>query len=345
MAGVKKLKLNANADTSLKTSFSQIEDTESSLENLKDETKLDQTLLWKMINDSVTSSFFNGPMALQIGRPLFKMRYHPLITKWMVVNNQDIRNSLEKTFGQNKKDLYVDTFRNDMISLILQNTLRKYNIDKFYKSYNVEETIPVEFASLPKFGAFVKKNKSGISTMYIDKITLEKEFENKSWSKSATDELSYNSKGLYALPISTFMNNGNSNKEEYFRFVAEREYLRSISPFSEISKTDEFVGELKKIKESKKDLSYEKQVRLAYEKILADKALSNTFNPSHLFKNTESAFAIRLSNILTKNPKLRLDYDVLDVMKSDSDKDNKMFNIYVNQKIILIHYQTYIIKI
>jgi hypothetical protein len=332
MNGVKKLKLNANADTSLKTSFSQIEDTESSLENLKDETKLDQTLLWKMINDSVTSSFFNGPMALQIGRPLFKMRYHPLITKWMVINNQDIRNSLEKTFGVNKKDLYVDTFRNDMISLILQNTLRKYNIDKFYKSYNVEETIPVEFANLPKFGAFVKKNKSGIPTMYIDKVTLEKEFENKSWSKSATDELSYNSKGLYALPISTFMNNGNSNKEEYFRFVAEREYLRSISPFSEISKTNEFVGELKKIKESKKDLPYEKQVRLAYEKILADKALSNTFNPSHLFKNTESAFAIRLSNILTKNPKLRLDYDVLDVMKSDSDKDNKMFNIYVNQK-------------
>jgi len=332
MNGIKKLKMNANADTSLKTTFSQIENTESSLENLKDETKLDQTLLWKMVNDSVTSSFFNGPLALQVGRPLFKMRYHPLITKWMIINDQDIRNSLPKTFGENNRDQYVDTFRNDMVSLILQNTLRQYNIDKFYKSYNVEESIPVEFVNLPKYGVYVKPNKSGIPTMYIDKIALEKEFENKSWSKSATDELSYTNKGLYPLPISTFMNNGNSNKEEYFRYVAEREYLRSITPFNEVSKTDEFIGELKKIKESKKTLPYEKQVRLAYEKIISDKALSNTFNPSHLFKNAESAFAIRLNNILIKYPKLKLDYDVLEVMKVDSDKENKLFNIYVTEK-------------
>lgn len=332
MNGVKLLKLNANADTSLKTAFSQIEDTESSLENLKDETKLDQTLLWKMVNDSITSSFFNGPMVLQIGRPLFKLRYHPVITKWMIVNNEDVRGAVETTFGQNKKDLYVDTFRNDMVSLILQNTLRKYSIDKFYKSYNVEESVPVEFASLPKYGVYVKKDKSGIPTMYMDKPTLEKEFEDKLWLKTSTDELSYNNKGLYPLPASTFMNNGNSNKEEYFRYVAEREYLRSILPFSDISKTDEFIGELKKIKESKKTLPYEKQVRLTYEKILSDRALSNVFNPSHLFKNTESAFAIRLNNILVKNPKLKLDYDVLEVMKVDSDKDNKMFNIFVNEK-------------
>ena len=179
---------------------------------------------------------------------------------------------------------------------------------------------------------YVKKDKSGIPTMYMDKPTLEKEFEDKLWLKTSTDELSYNNKGLYPLPASTFMNNGNSNKEEYFRYVAEREYLRSILPFSDISKTDEFIGELKKIKESKKTLPYEKQVRLTYEKILSDRALSNVFNPSHLFKNTESAFAIRLNNILVKNPKLKLDYDVLEVMKVDSDKDNKMFNIFVNEK-------------
>ena len=332
MDGVKRLKMNANADTSLKTAFSQIEDTEASLENLKDDTKLDQTLLWKMVNDSITSSFFNGPMVLQIGRPLFKLRYHPLITKWMIINNQDIRASLENTFGQNKKDIYVDTFRNDMVSLILQNTLRQYSIDKFYKSYNVEESIPTSVASLPKHGVYVKQDKSGIPTMYIDKPTLEKEFEDKLWAKTSTDELSYNNRGLYSLPVSTFMNNGNSNKEEFFRYVAEREYLRSILPFSDISKTDEFIGELKKIKDSKKTLSYEKQVRLTYEKMLSDRALSNTFNPTHLFKNTESAFAIRLNNILVKNPKLKLDYDVLEVMKVDSDKDNKIFNIYVNEK-------------
>jgi len=332
MNGIKKLKMNANADTSLKTTFSQIENTEASLENLKDETKLDQTLLWRMVNDSITSSFFNGPMALQVGRPLFKMRYHPLITKWMIINDQDIRDSLGSTFGENKRDQYVDTFRNDMVSLVLQNTLRQYSIDKFYKSYNVEESVPVEFANLPKYGAYVKKDKSGIPTMYMDKPTLEKEFEDKLWLKTSTDELSYNNKGLYPLSASTFMNNGNSNKEEYFRYVAEREYLRSILPFSDISKTDEFIGELKKIKESKKTLPYEKQVRLTYEKILSDRALSNVFNPTHLFKNAESAFAIRLNNILTKHPELKLDYDVLEVMKVDSDKDNKIFNIYVNEK-------------
>ena len=332
MDGVKKLKLNANADTSLKTSFSQIEDTESSLENLKDESKLDQTLLWKMVNDSVTSSFFNGPLALQIGRPLFQMRYHPLITKWLIVNNQDVRAELEKTFGQNNKDLYIDTFRNDMVSLILQNTLRRYNIDKFYKSYNVEESVPVQFATLPKYGVYVKEDKSGIPTMYIDKPALEKEFEDKLWSVTSTDPASYANKGLYPLPISTFMNNGNSNKEEYFRYVAEREYLRSIMPFNTVNKTDQFIAELKKIKESKKTLAYEKQVRLAYEKILSDSALSNIFNPAQLFKNTESAFAIRFNNILVKNPKLKLDYDVLEVMKVNADKDRKIFNLFVDEK-------------
>ena len=45
----------------------------------------------------------------------------------------------------------------------------------FVVSYNVEESIPVEFVNLPKYGVYVKPNKSGIPTMYIDKIALEKE--------------------------------------------------------------------------------------------------------------------------------------------------------------------------
>ena len=85
--GLTKLKINANPDTSTKGTLSQVEQSESSLESLLFDSRLPKELVESLLGDSVISSFFNGPLALAISRPLFKLRYHKMISDFLIVKD------------------------------------------------------------------------------------------------------------------------------------------------------------------------------------------------------------------------------------------------------------------
>jgi hypothetical protein len=184
---------------------------------------------------------------------------------------------------------------------------------------------------LNKFSSYVKDDGKGEKTLYIDKKAIIKDFKNETYAKGSEAENSYEKLGLYPLALATFKQNRNTNEGEYLRFVAEREYLRSIYSISDYSETDEFETYKKEVKAEFSQLSAEKLSRMAYEKFLAMRALENTMNPYHMFKDPKNSFAVQMSNVL-KNKDLAKKYPVLAKLKVQSSQENKMFNLFVSEK-------------
>ena len=328
IAGYTALKMSSNPDTSTKSTLSDVEQTEANIENLFFDKRVPTEIVEAMIDDSILKSFFNGPLALAVSRPLFKLRYHKTISDYLIGKKDKIRKDLEDTFPGTNIEMFSNVFRNDLVSFIFQNAIRKYKKEDGFMSLNMETTIPTSMAKELKRGAFVKNG-----TLYLDMKQLQKEFKEKAWIKNSEAENSYEDRGLYPLHPSTFMNNFEVNFNEYLNFVSQREYLRSITPMTQ-EHVDSFYfkEELKNTKELFEDLSNEKAVRYTYEKLLAVQALDNAFNFFHLFQDNENSFAVRMTQLLQNYPSLKKDFPVLSKLKFDSSKQESAFNLYIADK-------------
>jgi len=328
IAGYTALKMSSNPDTSTKSTLSDVEQTEANIEDLFFDARVPLEVVEAMMDDSILKSFFNGPMALAVSRPLFKLRYHKEVSDYLIAKKEQIRRDLETTFPGQNIEMFSNVFRNDIISFIFQNAIRKYKKEDGFMSLNMETTIPTALAKELKRGAFVKNG-----TLYMDMKQLRKEFNDGAWMKNPDTDNSYEDRGLYPLHPSTFMNNSEVNFNEYVKFVSEREYLRSITPMSkEYVDSFYFQEELKNTKELFEDLSNEKAVRYTYEKLLAIKALDNAYNFFHIFQDNENSFAMRMTQLLQNYKDLKKDYPVLSKLKFDSDKEDTAFNLFIADK-------------
>jgi predicted kinase len=332
--GLTALKMASNPDTSTMTDVGQAIQAEANMDALAEESKIDQDLRLGLLNDSVISSFFNTKLIRGLSKPLFKFRYDEDIQDYIQSYMGDIRNSaiLKAAFGRNYRDKFPVTFRNDILSYIFQNALRKYNLGNEYSSFALTDSMSLTLAAGLKFGAQVVETSKG-PTMVIDRVQLEKEFFDKAYLKGSEARNSYEQRGLYALEPGHFGSNTSSNKAEYIRFVIEREYLRHLMPYGEVSKTKEYEKELELA--NKTSISDKEAVnrRYAYEKILAMRALDNTLNPYHLFNDRDNAYAIRFDRLRSeyRNDFVK-DYPVLARIVPDSTTDKTMFNLYVDDK-------------
>jgi hypothetical protein len=333
ITGIKQLKVNTNPDTSIKTNFSEVEQSEASQENLEFNSKIAQEVREKLRNESVTSSFDNNELALSMIRPLMKLRYHPNLSEWIKVNTEDFKSAL-KTLPFSEVSTAVDVFRNDFVSFIFQNALKSYAITDSYKSINSSTTIPSKEVTSLKRGAFVKENATGEPTLYLDIPTLRMQFKYKMYDKDSGYENDYEDLSLYPLKSSYFTSFRQTNEAVYFAFVAEREYLRYLLSKSEITKSADYTDAVKDLKGEYPKMPLEKREKLAYEKVLAMRALDNTYNYYKLFKDPEQAFAVKIGNLLNKPymKKLKLQYEVLQKLTPDTDSKNSIFNIYINEK-------------
>lgn len=328
ISGYTALKMASNPDTATKSTLSDVEQTEANIDELQFDSRIPKEILEQMMNDSVISSFFNGPMALAVSRPLFKLRYHKAISDYLIARKGQIRNDLETTFPGKNIEMFSNVFRNDIVSFILQNAVRKYKEEEGFMSLNMETKIPTSLAKELKRGAFVKNG-----TLYVDIKQLKKEFTEQAWMEGSDVENSYEERGLYPLHPSTFTNDEETNFNEYQKFVSEREYLRSVFPLTtDYSNSAAFQEELKTTQELFPDLSNEKAVRYTYEKLLAIKALDNSYNFYHLFQDSDNAFAVRMAKLLQNHPELAKDYPVLGRLKLDTDKGETAFNILLAEK-------------
>ena len=325
--GYTKLKMSFNPDTSTKSTISDVEYTESNIEEIFNDSRVPQEVVENMKNNSILKSFFNGQLALAVSRPLFKLRFHPEISDFLISVKDRIRNDVNITFPGQTTEMFNNVFRNDLVSFILQNAIRKYQAKNSFMSLDLETDIPLKMVKELSRGAFVKDG-----VLYMDMKKLKKEFKNKAWEEDSDVENSYADRGLYALDPSTFMTDNETNFDEYLKFVAQREYLRFLNPLTkEFAKTKEFQEELETTKENFEDLTQEKAVRYTYEKLLAIKALDNSYNLYHLFQS-ENAFAIRLAKLIENNPNLVKNYPVLNKLKLDGGQEVGVYNVLLAEK-------------
>ncbi len=302
--GITQIKMNANPDTNTKSVLSDIETSEGRLENLENNPEL-QPIISALMKDSIISSFFNNKLALSLAAPLFKLRYNPAIRAFLK-QKDDANNLVENiktTFGEAGRDTYLNTFRNDLVSYIFQNALGKTDIKKGYMSYDAKE-VPTKEMLSEKFGAFVKTNTDGSKTLYYNLKNLLEEYNSKKWSNKADEPNDYSQLGLHPVPDNTFTIAKGNNAETYARFVIEREYLRSVYPIAETG--------MKKAE---------------YEEFLANRALDNTLNVNHMFRDPQNAFALRIYNVITSNPKLVNKFDILSKLQVDNNTSDTMFNL------------------
>ena len=302
--GITQIKMNANPDTNIKSVISDIETSEGRLENLESNSEL-QPIISALMKDSVISSFFNNKLALSLAAPLFKLRYNEAIRRF-IKSKDDSGNLVENiktTFGENGRDNYLNTFRNDLVSYILQNAITKTDIKKGYMSYDAQE-IPSKEMLSDRFGAYVKTNADGSKTLFYNLKNLEKEYNSEEWQNTAKEPNHYSRLGLHSLPVNTFTIAKGNNVQAYARFVMEREYLRSAFPIEEtgLEKPD-------------------------YEELLASRALDNTLNINHLFSDPKNAFAVRAYDVILNHPKLVNKFDVLSKLQLNNNTDDTMFNL------------------
>ena len=328
IAGYTALKMSSNPDTGKKSTLSDVEQTESNIEDLFDDSRVPTEIVEAMMDDSILKSFFNGPLALAVSRPLYKLRYHAVVSRYLIERKGQIKKDLETTFPGKTIEMFSNVFRNDIVSFIFQNAIRKYKKEDGFMSLNLETTIPTSIAKELTRGAFVKNG-----TLYMDMKQLRNEFEDGAWIQNADVDNNYEDRGLYPLHPATFMNNSEVNFNEYVKFVSEREYLRSIKPMNkEYVDSFYFQEELKNTKELFEDLSNEKLIRYTYEKLLAIDALNNAYNFNHIFQDKNDSFAMQITKIIQTYPELKKNYPVLDKLKFDSDKDDKSFNLFIADK-------------
>ena len=332
--GLTQLKLASNPDTSTFTDVGQAIQAESNIDALVEETKIDQELRQSMIEDSIISSFFNTKLIKGLAKPLFKFRYDDDIQDYIQAYTSDFKNSryLREAFGSKYKDIFPVVFRNDVLSYLFQNALRKYSLDNQYNSYTLQESLDTLPAQGLKFGAYVVETNDGPKLLY-DRAQIEKEFYQKAYLEGSEAVNSYQDRGLYPLKTGHFESNISSNKDEYIRFVIEREFLRYNMPFEEVTKTKYFQDELKGYEKNAISSDTTKNRRYVYERIISNQALDNTLNPYHLFKDKEYAYSIRLNKIKDqyKNDFIK-DYPVLSRMVPDSNAEKTMFNFYIDDK-------------
>jgi len=326
MEGTKQLKLAANPDTTTMTDVNQAMLSEQKLEDLQSMASLDQKLRNDLINNSVISSFFNNNLITSLGQELFSFRYDKSFDMINEIIKDNSYNSLFfESFGSDYKVTVPQTFRNDFINYLYQNSKRKYYLGDTFNSNTLNRSVPVKEVASLRSGAAVKDG-----VLYVDENQIKADFANKIWLKSSKSKNSYAKKGLYPLEISHFTGNASSNYQEYLRFVLERESIRA-----EISKKDFFNSELFKERfEKEKDislLSEDKLKNYLYEQYIANKALTASSNVYHMFSDPEFAYAIEFKNIVEKY-NLKDNYDVLKRLEIDVNSDRTMYNIYLNDK-------------
>ena len=333
ITGLTELKMASNPDTSLKVSGSEVEETEANLELLEFNSKLEPDLINAMQKNSIISSFFMGKLSIAINSLIFPLRYNDAVSSYLISKNKDIRKDTLKTFGKNNTTAFKNSFRNAMLSFLFQNAARKYKLSDTYKSYTLNKTIPVSLVDELKFGAFVKEDKKGNKVLYVDEKAIKNDFTRNVFDINSQQKDSYFKRGLYPLSISHFRLDKQSNEGEYIKFVAEREYLRSIYSMSDIKKLYSFDSELKTIKEMYPQFTSTKAERFTYEKFITNKALENTLNPYHMFSDPKEAFAIKFNNIINKyKTELQGNYAIINKIKNEPNAAKTMFNLYVAEK-------------
>lgn len=327
------LKRTVNADTEKQSTLFEAQRKRVAIAELKTDGRIPEEMIDRIEKETVLGSFFKIlDYQQEMWTDYFKIRNNKALTDFLLrsLSEQDTKNYIDRNFN-NDLEKYANSFRNNFVPYLFQKQLYSFNIDKLtsYKGYDTQSSLKVENVDFLTFGAFVDNN-----TIYIDKKQLREDWANLNKPKEKPYMVAEVTQKDFA-----------SGPEEYYKFVIEREYLRSVWPFKRLSETMFFKINLEKNKNKFKkksgdiiDRVYEEN-RLTYEETLRDMALNNIYNINHMFKSKEG-MAFQLHHIKENYPDLTEGFDVLknlgyqfkqkvgNIKLEDRKLDSDMFNLY-----------------
>ena len=317
---VRDVKMRTNVDTSRDESLFAAQDRLGMLQALREDGRLPESIVDKIMTESPISSFFIQGFQINLLGRLFPLRNHKEINQFARKNVD--KNLQDATYGD--KEATVSNWKSDLINFIFQNELKYFDINKIsnYRSTSLKQDIKLEPSKL-QFGAYVKEG-----VMYIDKNRLIEQFNNGEYAKLAyLKEL-----GLAPVTGANVFNDAN----EYIHFVLERESLRAQKPINTVKDTvmfNYYIDEYKNFSpqtENESSPAYDKRVyKAAYEFYLRDEAMANIHNFNYMFKHTSANFANKFLKIKNAYPDLAKTFDIMNALSTTDEKGIK--NIMLNE--------------
>jgi len=317
---IRDVKMRMNYDTTRTNSFFEAHLRTSQVDELKQNPMIPTYILDKIDEASAISSFKIQDFLVALwggnrGEGVFTVRTHDAMKEFMLakVKSKGFRKDVEATFGEGQQDRFISEFANDFMSWVFQNTLRgEFNPEKDTYKGSVVKTGNIQKVPSLKFGVFMKDG-----VLYYDAATLSADY-----TKAEYDKGSYSERGLASIPVGAF-----KTRKEYMRFVFERENLRGTTySFDTVRDTNAYKEKLefsmeRALRGKPDGLTPEQEShvrRQVYEGMLRDKALMNTHNPWFLFKSPGNSIADQVYRIKQKYPELRAEFDLLDMVVTDT---------------------------
>ena len=287
-------------------------DTSTSIDNYEAQAKLNdiskienfQTLnkdILKWFKEkSPISSFFVQEFARSLfGENLFKTRDNKVINDFLLNLTDDLKAmSILKNTTTVNKDSLVSKFKNALSLYIFTNNLKNYKKGS------------TEYKGVALSKIFNSKIKS------IEE--LNKDFRDKTYYANSKSSDSYFKRGLFPVKAEAF---GENDQDSFIEFSIEREYLRTLYSYNDVSRSSNFKltkdaliksHALFTKQENETEAEYTKRINdLTYENILMHKALNNTFNDYELFKSKDYSVAKRLMDIVKNNPELEMQFGLI----------------------------------
>lgn len=317
-----KIKRATNVDTSRQSTLIDVEMRNLIVNELRNNKALPEDVVKYFLEKSVLKGFFVQDFANALFGDSFKVRNNKDLVSFLISKLSDFaaRTYVTETTGYDM-ERYAAEFSNNLMVYIFTNYVKKFNPlrNSSYKGITATSEIPTQFVEGLKEGVFVKEV-NGKPTMFINNRVLQVDFDQQNYAMFSTSKDSYFNRNLAPVENAVFGKSA-TDREAYYSFVAEREYLRYNHPIAEFKNTLEFKNRLANLKTSNQlpkastetVEEYEKRLeRMSYETWLRDKALDNTLNFNHLFNSKENSYAKRVMNMIEQQfPYLKDKYAIL----------------------------------
>ncbi|NBP14005.1 hypothetical protein EBU95_06320 [bacterium] len=271
--------------------------------------RIPNSIVRSIINNSPIGVFKTDTRLTDMISSLFKLRDNDLFIEYIQDNIASLyEDDIIKLYGKSftSREQLVNTFINDFIPYIYQQYINRessFNPSSNYKSLVTNAEVNVQRALNISRGAFVIGD-----TLYVDFQTIDTQY-------SQLQKAGYYLEQGFAEVSADYF----QTKKDFQKFVYEREVLRSLTPYSDYEKTEDFAIRVNNLK--KQNLKGISPEILAYEEYLRDTALLNIVNIPFLFKDVNGYHSM----VTGVKDRLSDDYTILKSLFSS--KKNGYYNL------------------
>lgn len=333
-------------DTAKSATLFDIHAKQLAIDEAYQNTRWPREILNYIVETSPLASFRLTEIAQDLFGPLFQVRNNEVLNNFLVdiIDNFKKMGAVKSRTGLSK-DVFPTRFKNSLMTYLFVNNLKSFSIgeSQFYKGMSVKYvntgTKSIEILNI-----------KGSPVIQINENLLRREYKNKDFTKDAEGTTSYHEQGLSPVePVIFYKEDAHSNlltgSRDYYSFVIEREYLRSIKPLDKFTETFQFKSSYERLTAGSKPVfnqrsaetpeAFTKRVtNRIYEDYLRNMALENSFNFTTMFFNYQQAgiasYATTLVSLINKYPTLLEKYSVLQQISAShySDEADKIKNSF-----------------